>query len=116
MSRITNEVLYNEIKHIKDEIIDVKDHLKTLNGKVIENTEFRLLHCQDTETYRNRVNKALKQVEDHNRFIDEVKWLVKYSRLIVGAIWVGLINIVYGAVQLVLHISDKLSIYLHHLT
>jgi len=39
MSRIiTNEVLYNEIKHVKEHMSAVEKHLKDLNGQVGNNT------------------------------------------------------------------------------
>ena len=39
--KITNDVLYTEIMYIKQEVIEIKDHLKKLNGQVEQNTNFK---------------------------------------------------------------------------
>ena len=36
-SKITNDVLYNEIMHIKSKTERIEQHLSKLNGKVVDN-------------------------------------------------------------------------------
>jgi len=40
--RITNEILLERITHIQEDITDIKEHLKQLNGQTANNSEFRI--------------------------------------------------------------------------
>jgi|3_EtaG_2_1085321.scaffolds.fasta_scaffold04780_3 hypothetical protein len=42
MVRITNEILLERMSHIQEDITDIKDHLKQLNGQTLNNSEFRI--------------------------------------------------------------------------
>ena len=71
MARITNEVLAEKLNHIIEDVGDVKEHLKTLNGQVAKNTTLRVV-LEGKDGKEGWMDKTGNKVGKLNEF----RWII----------------------------------------